>query len=155
MHELFFHYSLIKNVLLVQSKFGTVDLILFEGPIEVTQISGLQPVLWGLRGHHGNVGGFPQGGWAAGLETTLPAVAQLLSVSWLGFLTWLLLSKWLCGLSSWDSVIRPRPSFYKRGVWDCGEMHLACSDTVAWGWSPCSLLLHCLLEYESVRNAGS
>lgn len=48
MHELFFHYSLIKNVLPVRSKFGALDLIFFEGPVEITQISGLQPVLWGL-----------------------------------------------------------------------------------------------------------
>lgn len=31
MHELFLHYSLIKNVLLVQSKFGALDLISFGG----------------------------------------------------------------------------------------------------------------------------
>lgn len=33
MHELFFHYSLIKDVLLLQRKFGAPDL--FEGLVEV------------------------------------------------------------------------------------------------------------------------
>lgn len=49
MHELFLHYSLIKNVLLVQSKFGALDLILFGGGgVGITQTGVLQPVLWGL-----------------------------------------------------------------------------------------------------------
>lgn len=53
MHELFLHYSLIKNVLRVQSNFGTLGLILFGGLLRSAVCDphfGAARVPWIFRG---------------------------------------------------------------------------------------------------------
>lgn len=75
-----------------------------EEPVEITQIVGLQPVLWGLRGLHANFQGLLPGRVSRGGSRTGPPISPgsyALSVSQLGFLTWLPLSKCLGGLSGW------------------------------------------------------
>lgn len=59
MHELFLHYSLIKNVLRVQSNFGTLGLILFGG---LLRSAVCDPHFGGCKGSVDISGGYLWGG---------------------------------------------------------------------------------------------
>ena len=77
MHELFLHYSLIKNVLLVQSNFGALDLILFGG---LLRSAVCNPCFGGCKGSMGILGELPLRRASWGLKNSSPPTAPLFSV---------------------------------------------------------------------------
>lgn len=85
MHELFLHYSLIKNALLVQSKFGALDLILFwGGGASLRKLgSGFCSLCFGVSRGHREIWGVTSGeGELKGSRARPPPpTAQLFSAS--------------------------------------------------------------------------